>query len=273
MTDNITYLSLDALTFPVPSFVEFPFYAGGSILTESTPKACFSLLPSGSMRFRWTEVNKNRSNFFKQILSAHHTIFPIELIHSKTVYIIEKDTPWINIRGDGLLTQDHSVVPVITAADCMPIYLYNPKIQCFGVLHSGWKGTGIAAEALKLAKKNFGARSEDFHIILGPHIQSCCYTVDKERANYFSNTFTPHCITHSHNEYHLSLAQANISMLQEEGVLPQNIACYSDCTSCGRLFGKPYLGSFRRETAGISSTSAEELSFHFTPMAAFMYMN
>jgi YfiH family protein len=277
MTQGVTHLSLtDNLTSSLPPFVSLPFYLQGTPLTEEkAPHAFLTLLPSGSMRFRWNENNENRNYFFKQVLPSGHKIIPLELIHSKTVYTVKRESPWSKIQGDGLITQDSSVVPVITAADCMPIYLYNPKTFCFGVLHSGWKGTGIISKALELSHKSFGTKNEDFLVILGPHIQSCCYTVDTDRAQYFSKTFTPSCITTDINGInHLSLAEANISILEKEGVPGGNIVCFTDCTSCSTLEGKPYLGSFRRETAGLdSSLSAEEKSRKFTPMAAFMYMN
>lgn len=275
---TITYSSLGTLIDvkePLPQAVSLDFNKKGlPLINETTPRAVLTLLPAGSMRFRWKEKNIARTSFFKQVLSSNHAVFPLELIHSKTVYKVEKNLPWNMMQGDGVITQDSSVVPVITAADCMPIYLYNPKDFCFGVLHSGWKGTGIISKALELSHKSFGTKNEDFLVILGPHIQSCCYTVDQERAQYFSNTFTPSCITtDNYGTYHLSLAQANISILEKEGVLKENIVCFTDCTSCSTHEEKPYLGSFRRETAGLdSSLSAEEKSQKFTPMAAFMYM-
>ena len=276
MTENVTYVSLtDILPSSTPSVVTLPFYSQGTLFTaEEAPRAFLTLLPAGSMRFRWNEVNANRVSVFNRLIHSPHRLFSIELIHSHTVFSIDKKTDLHGIQGDGFMTSDTACVPVITAADCMPIYLYNPKDFCFGVLHSGWKGTGIVSSALELARNRYGTKNEDFLVILGPHIQSCCYTVDDERAHYFTKTFTPSCIAPDTNGInHLSLAEANISLLEKEGVQAGNIVCFTDCTSCSTLEGKPYLGSFRRETAGLdSSLSAEEKSLKFTPMAAFMYM-
>ena len=41
----------------------------------------------------------------------------------------------------------------------------------------------------------FGAKPADICVILGPHIHECCYTVDAERAAYFSREFSPDCCT------------------------------------------------------------------------------
>ncbi len=276
MTENVTHLSLtDIFTDSNTSVVSLPFYSQGTAFKEEkAPQAFLTLLHAGSMRFRWNEINANRVSVFNTLIHSPHRLFPIELIHSHTVFSITKKTEWEGMQGDGFMTSDTACVPVITAADCMPIYLCNPKDFCFGVLHSGWKGTGIVSSALELARNRYGTKNEDFLVILGPHIQSCCYTVDDERAQYFAKTFTPSCIAPDTNGInHLSLAEANISLLEKEGVQAGNIVCFTDCTSCSTLEGKPYLGSFRRETAGLdSSLSAEEKSLKFTPMAAFMYM-
>ena len=52
-----------------------------------------------------------------------------------------------------MITKNPSLMPVVTVADCMPLYLYDSVSGVFGVVHSGWKGTGIIGEALNLAKK------------------------------------------------------------------------------------------------------------------------
>ena len=36
----------------------------------------------------------------------------------------------------------------------MPLYLYDPVTGVFGIVHSGWKGTGIVVDAIELAKNN-----------------------------------------------------------------------------------------------------------------------
>ena len=43
----------------------------------------------------------------------------------------------------------------------------------------------------ELAQKEYGARAENFCVVLGPHIRACCYIVNQERAAWFSENFTP----------------------------------------------------------------------------------
>ena len=166
------------------------------------PRCYISTRAAGSMRFRWTEENPRRKEFLlkRKILSpiAEPSVFvsritsasdlypisltdlmavPVELIHSQVVYALEQGENGEPIlqskegchpealdfwRGDGAITTSSKLVPVVTVADCLPIFLYDEKTGCRGVLHSGWKGTGIVVQALKLAERTYGAQPSDF---------------------------------------------------------------------------------------------------------------
>lgn len=246
-------------------YLKFPFIYKGRPLTSAVhPLCCITLKNAGSMRFRWNEVNENRNSFFK-LLNFDSCIVSLELIHSRTVFVVSAVNDTVEKHGDGLITVRRNLVPVITVADCMPIYIYDPVSGCFGVLHSGWRGTGIVLDAL-FAAKDFGAEVTNFCVVLGPHIQQCCYVVDKERGDYFLENFSPKCvITASDETVHLSLAQANIELLLDAGVPAENIAYAVDCTCCDNR-----LGSFRREAAWLPDTlSLSDKIKKFTAMAAF----
>ena len=283
-----------------------PFYHAGKPLQDdgrSYPRCYFSTISAGSMRFRWTEENPRRKDFFlkRKILSpiAEPGVFvsritspsdlypisltdlmavPVELIHSQVVYALEQGENGEPIlqdkegshpdamdfwRGDGAITLSNKLVPVVTVADCLPIYLYDAKTGCRGVLHSGWKGTGIVVKALKLAERIYGAQPSDFSVVIGPHIHSCCYQVEDDRVSYFTSEFGASCIIPPNN---LSLAQANVNLLLDAGVPEDNILCCTDCTCCDSR-----LGSFRRETASLpDSMPLEEKLRCFTTMMAFV---
>ncbi len=236
---------------------------------------CLSLLQAGSMRFRWNEENTLRNEFFGNVLSSEKKIVPLELIHSKKVVAVHNADETIGVQADGIITCNTNLVPVLTVADCMPIFLYDPVTGCFGVLHSGWKGTGIVSEALQLAQKEYGSCAKDFCAIIGPHIKKCCYTVDEQRAKYFIDTFTSDCVElldDSNGMYRLSLEKANTYLLESAGVKGENISIVGGCTCCTKNDANWQYGSFRRQTAHFAPNSPiKEMQKHFTPMAAFMY--
>ena len=274
--------------------LSLPFFFQGCPLEKSHPRCHLTTAAAGSMRFRWNEENSRRTEFFRQegiaspatgpavplltFPATQPVSVPVELIHSQVVFALTQDEdgrPMLEgragshsealdlCRGDGLITRCKGIVPVVTVADCLPIFLYHQGTGCRGVVHSGWKGTGIVGEAIKLAEQLYGAKPQGFSVVIGPHIQSCCYQVEEERIQYFVTNFGSSCILPPNS---LSLARANINLLRDLGVPEDNVFCCSDCTCCD-----PRLGSFRRETASLPAEMAlEEKLRRFTTMMAFV---
>lgn len=225
-----------------------------------------TLKSAGSMRFRWNEVNENRQKFLAELCGSDREIAQVELYHSKEVVFIKDAAECYGVRADGIITCSRSLIPVVTVADCMPVFMYDPVSGAAGMLHSGWKGTGIVERALEVAAEKCGSRPENFKIVLGPHIHDCCYNVDEQRASYFADNFTPDCIRIiSPGQYALSLAAANIAVLKRCGVPEKNICVRPECTCCNGKFG-----SFRRETAPYFNLSPEDKAGKFTVQAAFI---
>ncbi len=239
---------------------------------EKGPSCYMTSFSTGTMRFRWNETNERRNDFFREMFGNEKDICPVELIHSKTVYAIEKSSDTFQKKGDGIITQNLKIVPVVTVADCMPIYVYDTKSKAFGVLHSGWKGTGILIEALNMAKEKYGTAPEDFCIVLGPSIHSCCYSITRERAEYFMENFGEDSVEKKDDDtYMLSLQNANKNIALREGIPEGNIFISDKCTSCHQKDGKFLFGSFRRETSMLGSDmTLEEKSRLFTVQAAFI---
>lgn len=228
---------------------EFPF------------ECVITLRGAGPMKGVADEANRNR--VFSGLGIDPSTIASLSQIHSRLVHVAETAAEFAERKeGDGVITANPRVVPCVTVADCMPIWLCHEKAPCFGVLHSGWKGTGIILEALESARRVWQADPAGFHVILGPHIRCCCYTVDDERARYFAEHFTPDSVGLDESletegcrwPWRLSLAEANRQLCLKAGIPAEHIIDTGLCTACNSEFG-----SHRRE--GSSS---------FTHMAAFI---
>jgi YfiH family protein len=142
-------------------------------------------------------------------------------------------------------------------ADCLPVYLYDTERGAFGLVHSGWQGTGIVLRALALMGERWNTRPEATAAVLGPCIGPCCYRVDGRRARAFEAEFGgpggayplgP--VTRSQGgEYFLDLKAANARLLAGAGV--RRLAYSRDCT-----FTDERLGSFRREGPGYTRMAA-----------------
>lgn len=242
-------------------YITFPFYKNGKPYTDKSVPLCgMTVKSAGSMRFRWNETNETRNDMLNKIIQdrgGDKSFVPVQLDHTHVVYDVSNPDDTKNLIGDGIITKNKKLIPTITVADCVPIFLYDSVTEVFGIVHSGWKGTGIIAEAIKLAGEKYGSKPEDFCISIGPHIHDCCYIINEERAEYFAKNFTPDCIRElepgvkvdwnngSGKLYRLSLEKANLACLEKAGVKSENIYLHPDCTCCSK--GEFY-GSNRRET-------------------------
>ena len=170
----------------------------------------------------------------------------LKQIHSREVLEVESNNLHHGWEADGLITRDRSVYLSVNVGDCLPVYLYDSDSRGFGLLHSGWKGTGIAANAINLMKEKWGTRPEAIAAVLGPCIRSCCYRVDEERARAFEAEFGGNELPlgpvtiKKEDGYYLDMQAANAGLLVKAGV--RNIAVCENCT-----FTDIRLGSFRRE--------------------------
>lgn len=217
---------------------------------RDSPFECMLTLRSaGPMKGGIDKENRNRVFSLSGIDPS--SVASCKQVHSRRVFIADTAEALSGRPdGDGILTDNPAVVPCVTVADCMPIWLFHETLPCFGVLHSGWKGTGIIRNALSRARERWNASPEGFRVIFGPHIRSCCYTVDDERASFFKDAGLPGCVTvdtglkevGSRWPWRLSLSAANREICLDAGIRAENILDTGECTACNSEYG-----SHRRE--------------------------
>lgn len=223
-----------------PAKIDFCF----SCKTEfanTVPGCHLSLLAAGNMQ-RTKNLEDIRSFFSAQNISQEKLI-SAKQIHSKKILYFEKQndfTPFT--EADGVITCNKDLVPAVLVADCMPIFLFDQGSEAFGVLHSGWKGTGIVTEAVNFLKEKFNSKLNNLYFVIGPHIRECCYNVDKERAEFFRNIEKKSIkfslkkfFSFSKWRYLLSMAKANKSLIIKTGVPEKNIVDTGFCTKCGKI--------------------------------------
>ena len=211
-----------------------------NFISSDAPLCVITTTQAGSMGKNISPDHVNRNKIMD--LLGIDKIICLNQEHTDTIF----DSKEINndsIIGDGIITSEEKILAV-TAADCLPIFLYDSKSKTYGVVHSGWKGTGIVLNAINKMAINYGTKPEDVHIIIGPSIGKCCYSVDRERALDFAAKWGTSTVIKEdeRNLYFLDLKKANKLMLENAGV--KNIAIDENCTCCNREFH-----SYRRDGA------------------------
>lgn len=106
-------------------------------------------------------------------------------VHGNAVTCLDA-TPEGGLRipgaGDGLLTRDEGLLLVVTAADCVPVYLLDADGHGLGLLHAGWRGTaaGVLRSGVRAMSARFGTDPSRLRVHLGPAICGRCYEVGPE---------------------------------------------------------------------------------------------
>jgi len=211
----------------------FPFIFNGNPIEEIS--CGISLKAAGDMKTN----SESRPVLLSKIGLNPANVYGLKQIHSRKVLAVDSANPPLE-EADGMVTRDRNITLSVTTADCLAVFLFDAKSGAFGVVHSGWKGTGIAANALDLMRERYGTNPNDAAAVLGPCIDSCCYKVDEERAAVFKKDFGQESVRETDGGYFLDLKAANIKLLKDFGV--KNIAVCRECTFCDERFG-----SFRRE--------------------------
>jgi len=111
-------------------------------------------------------------------------------VHGKAVVF-----PSANSRispGDIIVTNNPLLGLAVQSADCIPMLIVDPTTGAVCAAHAGWRGlaAGVPLAAVQALKKNFGSRSADLFVALGPSIGACCYEVGNDVQQAFSSGFS-----------------------------------------------------------------------------------
>lgn len=147
---------------------------------------------------------------------------------------------------DAMITNELGVYLVSKTADCVPIFLVDPKKRAVGMAHAGWSGTiqEIALKTIRRMIRDFKTNPADLLAYCGPAIGRRCYSIDHdlERIRVFQQRFGESVLSIEHEQLHLDLRRCNRLLLEEAGVKPESIEMSDLCTHCDE-----HLPSHRRE--------------------------
>lgn len=204
----------------------------------------------------YSAVDKdNYRNLYKELNLPYEGFTKIEYqAHSSLVEKVEDKNEFHN-NIDGLLTDKSGISLSLRFADCTPILFYDPTKNVIGNIHSGWKGTVQKIGqigALKMINE-YGSNPKDIICCIGPCIGMCHFEVGEEVKENFEQTFSYLADIESFikkgekkedgQKYFIDTTFINRKLLEEIGILPDNIIESNICTVCN----KKQMHSYRAE--------------------------
>jgi len=148
-----------------------------------------------------------------------------------------------SIEGaDAMITATPGLFLMVLAADCPPVFFYDPVSRAVGLAHSGWKGTAgrIAGKVVEAMSTEFGSRPQDIQVAIGPGVGSCCYNVRDDVTNQVESSFpeawqqsrnVDALLTHDEGLVYFNLWAAIKRALLDVGVAADNISSGALCTA------------------------------------------
>lgn len=187
---------------------------------------------------------RNRHWLFQLMKWEIQELFIAEQRHGAASMVIDKwyfDTSE-GIRQDLLIGIDALITNVpgycvcVTTADCVPVLLYDKKLQVVAAIHAGWKGTvkHIVSNVLEHMNQKFGTQGEDVIACIGPSISLASFEVGDEVYEAFKESgFDMSLISvkkRKTGKYHIDLWEANRIELLNAGVPAEQIELAGICS-------------------------------------------
>ena len=206
------------------------------------------------------ELQINEKNLVKT--NQNHTD-EVKIVNQK----IKNNEPDFNLpqyaNTDGLITNQKDIILSTTNADCILLLFFDPVKKVIANTHSGWRGTvqRIGIKTVQKMVKEFGSNPKDIICCICPSIRKCHFEVDKDVKEMFENEFKDidkmqmkEIIeeTIADKKWHIDTVKINEILLEQEGLIPENIIDSGLCSVCNSKI----IHSYRVEKQGYGLNTA-----------------
>jgi YfiH family protein len=161
-------------------------------------------------------------------------------VHSAVVIRADQPRPLDepHRQADAIITDQPGVTLFMRFADCVPIFLYDPRQRAIGLVHAGWKGVlnQVARRAVEAMQAEYHSSPSEIIAAVGPSIGVHHYEVGPELAEQVRQMFTTEAdgLLQASNTggggVKFDLWNANRLVLESAGVRQVEIA--GICTAC-----------------------------------------
>jgi len=212
--------------------------------------AAFSRRQDGNMSLSFGDTRdalENRKKFLSNLGIDYRNLITAKQVHGKNVEYMRQKNKGLGALDyessvadtDGFITDQAGVPLAILTADCLPVFIYDPKQPAIAILHAGWRSTeqNICQAGLKAMQDKFSSQPEDLFVGFGPSIRSCCFEVEKDFKSNFAFG-----LLKKEGKVFMDIALINQRQLVDCGVKAENIFDPALCT-----FSDSGFFSFRKE--------------------------
>ncbi|TAK94773.1 hypothetical protein EPO05_05885, partial [Patescibacteria group bacterium] len=181
--------------------------------------AVMSERQDGSMKlfdrdWKFNKQNEpNRHKFFEKIGVDYDEVVYAYLKNTNQVVVVDNAETRIIPGVDGLVTRRCGLYLGVTAADCIPVFFFEPERKIVALAHCGWRG--IVSDIMESAVGKIlelGGDPEKLHVALGPGINQCHFEIQTDVLGEFKDY--PECIVQRDGKIFVDL----------KGILRQQLA-------------------------------------------------
>jgi YfiH family protein len=212
--------------------------------------AAFSKRQNGNMSLSYGDTRdslENRKKFLSGLGIDYRNLITAKQVHGKKIEYVTQanlgsgalDYDSSIMGTDGFITDQPGVPIAILTADCLSVFVYDPKRPAIAILHAGWRSTekNISQEAVSLMQNKFGSQAKDLFVGFGPSIRSCCFEVEDDFKSNFAFG-----LSKKDGRVFMDIALINQRQLVDCGVREGNIFDPALCT-----FSDDDFFSFRKQ--------------------------
>ncbi len=202
-----------------------------------SPAPWDSLNVGGTVGDDTARVRENRARSFAALGRTLDSLFDVWQVHSADAVFADAPRPpdADHYKADIIFTNKQGVTLYMRFADCVPIFLHDPRMGVVGLAHAGWLGTvrGASAAAVRAMSARYGSKPADILAAIGPSIGVDHYEIGSDVRAQVEQTFgtdAERLVEVRGGKTYLDLWAANRLQLENAGV--EQIEIAGLCTAC-----------------------------------------
>jgi len=205
-----------------------------------SPRPWESLNVGGLVGDDPVRVVENRRRCFQTVGYQPESMYDVWQVHGDDVICTSAPRP-LDVphrRADVILTDRPGVNLFMRFADCVPVFLYDPRRVVVGLAHAGWQGTvkRTVSAAIVAMHDEYGSNPGDILAGIGPSIGAHHYEVGSDVVGQVRAAFGEDAdallVSPNGHEHpvQFDLWAANRLILEDSGV--RHIELAGLCTAC-----------------------------------------